>query len=305
MNDLVRLEDLRYLAVLCAGSALATATPTQLDETVAANLFRLYGRIRRSQLSTVAHEIETTLPERRGQGARLAELRAQMRLEDFWGRLRGIGPRRWRPEIELEGFERVQRARARGRGVVLWCTRTASATAIKQAFHRAGAPLAHLSRANHGVSWTTKFAVGIVGPLYCRAENCYLAERVTIPVGGSLAYFKQLRAQLRGNACLSIFGEHLGRQNAEVPFLGATRSFATGAPSLAWSEGASLLMVHCFRTAPLRYRVVIDEPLDVDRSIGRKQFAERAVGEFARRLEAVIRERPEDWQGWTYPAAPS
>ena len=66
-----------------------------------------------------------------------------------------------------------------------------------------------------------------------------------------------------------------------------------------------MLLTACpLRTGPVRYRVVVGEEIPVDRSIGRKEFARKAVIEFARRLEARIKSAPADWQGWSYWAPP-
>ncbi len=299
-RELFRLEDIRDFLALAAGGILATAVPAALDEAASAALLGLHRTLRPAELTAVAERIAAALPERRAEAPRLAAAHALMRLEDTWGRLREIGPRKWRPEIDLVGAERVVEARRRGRGVVLWCSRTASATAIKQAFFRAGMPLHHLSRVQHGARSTSRFATGVVSPLYCRAENPYLAERVKIPLGDSLAYLKTLRARLRANGCVSIFGEHSGRRNAQVPFLGLPRRFAVGAPSVAWAEEAALFTVHASRTGPFRYLISVDEEIPVDRSVDRKRFAARAAAVFARRLEAFIRASPADWQGWSY-----
>jgi lauroyl/myristoyl acyltransferase len=178
--------------------------------------------------------------------------------------------------------------------------RFSSATIIKQAFFQAGLPLTHLSREQHGSPSRTRLGVKIVGPLYCRAENPYLAERVKIPLDGSLGYLNRIRSRLRENACVSIFGEHEGRQSAEVEVLGARWRLALGAPSLAWLEGSELLTVYALRTAPSRYRVVIQEPIVVDRSAPRKVFAARALAQFGERLERLIVAYPGQWQGWSY-----
>ena len=178
--------------------------------------------------------------------------------------------------------------------------RFSSATALKQAFYRAGLPLVHLSRVAHGSSSSTKTGLGLVGPLYCRAENPHLAERIQIPLDGSLGYIHALKRHLHNNRCINIFGEHRGRQNVSATVLGVQRQFALGAPSLAWAEDAALLTVCPLRTGPFRYRVVVEEEMQVDRSIGRKEFARKAVAEFACRLEARIRSAPADWQGWSY-----
>jgi lauroyl/myristoyl acyltransferase len=240
------------------------------------------------------------LPAAAGDSRRFAEEYTAMRLDDMWGRVRGVWRYGWRPVIETEGLERVRKALYRGRGAVLWSMRFSSATAIKQAFFRAGLPLTHLSREQHGSPSRTRLGVRVVSPLYCRAENPYLAERVCIPLDGSLDYLNRLRQRLSENACVSIFGEHEGRQAAEVEVLGARWRFALGAPSLAWLEGAELLTVYALRTGPFQYRVVIDEPIAVDRSAPRKAFAAQALAQFAGRLERLILSYPGQWQGWLY-----
>ena len=227
-----------------------------------------------------------------------------MRLEDMLGRVRGIGLRSWRPEIEIEGLEHVRVALSRGRGVVVWSMRFSSATVLKQAFYNAGLPLVHLSRVSHGASSATRMGLGVVAPLYRRAENPYLADRVSIPMNGSVSYINILKRHLRNNLCVNIFGEHRGRQNATAAVLGAPKQFALGAPSLAWAEGAALLTACPLRIGPFKYRVVVGEEIPVDRSISRKDFARRAVAEFAHRLELRIKSAPADWHGWSYWTSP-
>jgi lauroyl/myristoyl acyltransferase len=82
--------------------------------------------------------------------------------------------------------------------------------------------------------------------------------------------------------------------------LTAELKFATGAPSLAWSEESALLTVSAHREGAYRYRIVIGEEIPVNRSISRKQYAEEAVTALAGRLEDLILRYPSDWQGWAY-----
>lgn len=295
------LADLRKLAALTGGSVAAAVTPQSLDPAVASSLLRLFGIVASRSVEMVATRMAAVLPPSATREPRkLAFDYFRMRLEDMWGRLRGMRRYGWQPEIEIEGMERVVEARSRGRGVILWSMRFSSSTAIKQAFHRAGLPLVHVSREDHGAPSKTKLGVGVIAPMFCRAENPYLAERVQIPLDGSLGYLDELRQRLRDNACVSIFGEHQGMQNVEVQVLGARQHFALGAPSLAWLENSVLLTVYSLRVGPYQYRVVIDKEIPVTRTIPRKQFAAQAVEEFGRRLERLIVAYPTDWQGWLY-----
>jgi lauroyl/myristoyl acyltransferase len=178
--------------------------------------------------------------------------------------------------------------------------RFSSATILKQGFYRQGLPVVHLSRVDHGSSTLTTLGLRIAAPLYCRAENCYLKERVRIPNDESLNYVQTLRDRLRTGNLISIFGEHEGRQNDKAQLLGTTIKLALGAPSLAWLEEAALFTIAPIRVGPFRYRIVIDEAIPVDQAMPRRKFAEQAAQEYARRLEARILQHPADWQGWLY-----
>jgi lauroyl/myristoyl acyltransferase len=298
---LFRWGDIRKLSALGLGALVSAPLPERWDPATAELLFRLHRAAFPREIGRLQKNMARALPGHSPSALRgLAEAHIRMRLEDMWGRVRGIRRFGWNPAVELEGLDRVHEALGRGRGVILWSMRFASATAIKQAFHGHGVPLVHLSREEHGAGSKTKLAVRVVSPLFCRAENPYLAERIRIPLDGSVRYVETVKRRLRANACVSIFGEHQGRQNAEAEVLGARFRFALGAPSLAWSERAALFTVHALRTAPFEYRVVAGEEIPVDRSAPRKAFAGQAAAEFARRLEKLILEHPADWQGWSY-----
>lgn len=286
---------------MTGGTVAAALTPQGWDPAIASILVRLYAVAAPRTVDRVATNMAAVLPPSTAlQPRKLAADYLRMRLEDMWGRLRGMRRFGWRPEIEIEGLERVREARSRGRGVILWSMRFSSSTAIKQVFHRAGLPLVHVSREDHGARTKTKLGVKVVAPMFCRAENPYLAARVQIPLDGSLGYLRDLRKHLRDNACVSIFGEHEGIQNVEVEILGTRRRFALGAPSLAWLENSVLFTVYPLRVGPCHYRVVIDKEIPVTRTIPRRQFAAQAVEEFGRRLQRLIVAHPADWQGWLY-----
>ncbi len=294
------MADLPRVAALGVGGVAAVLTPRRFDPAVAEMLTRLHQVAAPRTAERVYARMRATLPALPDQEAREATRAwTRMRLEDTWGRLRGLRRRAWHPEIEVEGIDSVRAARRAGRGVVLWGMRFASATAIKQGFDQEGLPLVHVSRVDHGAPSTS--ALGLrTASWFCRAENPYLADRVQIPLDGSPRYLMRLRHHLRRGACVSIFGEHEGVQNVEAKVLGTPRFFAPGAPSLAWLEDAALFSVYALRTGPYRYRVVVDPEIPVRRKQPRKAFVEDAVGEFAGRLERLIVAHPADWQGWLY-----
>jgi lauroyl/myristoyl acyltransferase len=276
--------------------------PRRADAALVGAWFRAYRTLAPGTIDRLAGRLERHLPTPwTGESyRRLAEHQVESRIEDMWGRVRGLRREGYTPHIEMDGVEHVRGALARGRGVVCWCMRVGSATVIKRGFREQGLPLTHLSRVEHGSATTTRLGVGVVAPLFRRVEDAAQEERVQIPLGESLAYLKTLSDRLAANRCVSIFGEHPGRQTVEVEILGIRRRLALGAPSIAWRAGAGLVTVYALRESRFRHRVVIEEELPVDRAIPRKEFAEQAVRRFAARLEACILRHPADWHGWFY-----
>ena len=300
-EGLAAWADVTRIAGLAGGALASYLVPPSIDAATAAFLVRMRQRWLPGSLRRVSEKMRRALPvECLADPDEAARAFWLMRLEDTWGRARGVRRLNWRPQVRIEGMDRLETALSRGSGAILWGLRFGSATAMKQAFHQAGRPLIHLSRAEHGSPTNTRLGIGVAAPLYCRAETPYLRERVVIPLDGLPRYLQHLRRRLRENHCLSIFGEHTGRQNVVRRVLTADLEFAVGAPSLAWSEGSALLTVSVHREGPFRYRVQIGEEIPVDRSVPRKLFAETAVTELARRLEELIRRYPSDWQGWAY-----
>lgn len=304
LSPLLRWPDLRRLGALTAGVAADFLWPRRWDVVLLDAWFGVYRLVATHTVDQLAARMRRRLPAP-GDGSdvghrALAEDHVRGRIEDMWGRVRGLRRHGYRPSIEVEGLEHLHGALARGRGALVWCLRVGSATVIKQGFEGCGLPLVHLSRAEHGSATTTRVGIGLVAPLYRRVEDRALLERVQIPLDGSLAYLRTIAERLAANRCVSIFGEHAGRQSVEVEVLGIRRRFALGAPSLAWRGGAGLLTAHAQREGPFRHRLVIDEEIPVDRALPRKRFAEDAVHQFAARLERCIERRPADWQTWFY-----
>jgi hypothetical protein len=293
-------KDVSRLGKLLSGSIAATLLPHRFDEAAVTRLLRLHPSTQPEKVTELAVLMERALASRRsGDWTAIAAQHARVSAENFWGRYRGIGLRGWHPKIEFVGEQRVREALKTGRGAIFWGMRFSSDVVLKQGFYQAGLPLTHLSDAAHGAQESlTTMATSVVSPLFRRAEDRYLAGRILIPDGGGLGYLQTLRDHLRANACVSIFGDSTGRQVVEVPFLHGVGKFATGAPSLAWAEDCALFAPYVIRTGPFEYRVIVDEPIPVDRSLPRKVFVKNAVAEFAHRMELAVEQHPSEWQDW-------
>lgn len=294
-------QDVRRIGTLTCGGLLAQVIPARADPFLTRGLFQAYPLLFAKTLRELETKFRKALPaDSRPDPGAIARDHLLMRLEDTWGLLRGMRRFGWRPEIEWDGFERLEAPLREGRGIVLWSMRFSSATALKQGFYRQGLPFVHLSRTTHGSSTRTTLGLRVAAPLHDRAENCYLADRVQIPLDQSLNYVETLREHLRAGKLVSIFGEHEGRQNYETELLGTKLKLALGAPSLAWLENAALFTIAPIRVGPFRYRIFVDEPIPVDRAMPRREFAQFAAEQYTSRLRARILQYPADWQGWLY-----
>jgi lauroyl/myristoyl acyltransferase len=200
--------------------------------------------------------------------------------------------------VELAGAEHLRRALEAGRGVILWRMHFCENPVFLQGLASHGVSAAHLSDERHGAPSCSRIGLRWTAPLYCRAEAPYVRERIVIPLDRSLGYMRELLDRLGQNAVVSIVGENRGRSNLTVSILGSEVELATGAPALASKSGAALLTAHAVRLGAFHYRLLIHEPIELNRSADRKEFVRQAVDEFARRLEARLIERPSDWMGW-------
>ncbi len=229
----------------------------------------------------------------------LAQRQVRYSIEVNWGRLRSVVRPRWQVAVRIDGIDKVEAALARGKGVILWQASFGGSFLVKIALSRAGFPLVHLSSVTHGPRGPIWNLLGL-RHLYLRSESWFLKERIDIPNGRSLAYLRTLMDCLRKNEVVSIMGENRGRNDITAQVLDLRRQFATGSPSLAWKLGSVLLTAYVIREKLNQYRVVIEDPIQIEYGLNKKKWVEAAVEEFARRLEAAILYHPAGWDGWRW-----
>jgi lauroyl/myristoyl acyltransferase len=219
------------------------------------------------------------------------ELRAQI--------LRDLLRQDWRPDIRIEGTPHIEAALAAGHGAILWISRFAFAdTVAKIGLRRAGYPPTHLSRTIHGFSHS-RFGRQCLNPIQQRMEDRYLAERVILSDSAPAGAMRRLHKVLLQNGVVSITVDSWGAHAAEVPFFDGRLGVATGAPSLAWKTGARLLPVFVVRQ--LRsgtFRLLIDDPLPIERATSKSEAQQIAIARYASRLESHAAAFPGQWRDW-------
>ena len=263
-------------------------------------LARIPGVVEKSLLDKTARAIQSAAVEpdaRRAmtvaydlQGA-VYELRMQ--------NLRAWRPGGWSPKIKVEGAAHLDAALAQGRGAILWVGHFAfNSNTTKMALHRLGHRILHLSRPEHGFS-KTRFGIAILNPVRCIPEDRWLAQRVVFDRRAPAAAMRKLVQALRAGKPVSITaGNWEGSDLAEGELCGGRIAVATGAARLAAATGAALLPVFSVRDPKLGFRVVIEAPIELQRTGEIDALSGAAVAEFLRRHEPWVRGFPDQWRGW-------
>jgi lauroyl/myristoyl acyltransferase len=208
-------------------------------------------------------------------------------------------------ELEIEGRENISNALAANRGVVIWLGDFVySGDAIRQAFHKLGYPLSHMSRPEHGFS-DSVFGVRYLNPFRLRSENRYLRRRFVFDRDKPIAVLTEMSAALKKNEAVSLLAcAYEGKTLAEVPFMNGVTQFAVGAPRLAFKAKCPILPVFAVPKPDVpRFRVVIGKPLRMHSS-RRDEAVLEAATDYAARLEGHVRSFPHLWRGWSQTSLP-
>lgn len=292
-------RDVERLALYCCGYLVTALLPHSLDSWAVQRIQDVNVKLRKGWIRETTRRMKSVLgPFRKGLDFhQLACMYSQMVVEERWGRLRALHRGGWIVATEVDGVDELQRALDGGQGAILWGMSFCGTLVAKIALRRAGISLCHLSDAKHGAPLPpTHLGLRVIAPIHCIPENRFLSERVIIPLDGSLGYIRRLTDRLAAKGCIWVSGEHMAkRQNATTLLFGRQTRFATGAPSLAWKQRSPLLPVHVFREGHFCYHVVIQKPIDADRSRGKRMFVESAVRQFGERLQSCVLNNPADW----------
>jgi KDO2-lipid IV(A) lauroyltransferase len=210
--------------------------------------FRLFPSRRHAALANLA----VILP-RATRRERLRVVRGMMRsynrmMFEFF-RLPHVGRQELLERVAVVGREHLDRALARGKGVVICCTHVGN-------WELAGVVLAHWGYALNAVAgvqlnrWLTPAV---------RETRSELAIRTVAPEDG----FRKLLRGLERNELVALMVDgDIYRHGTPVELFGRETRFPAGPGVLAQRAGASILTGFCERTAPGRFRIVMDPPLE-------------------------------------------
>src|SRR6185503_4036176 len=151
--------------------------------------------------------------------------------------------------VEVVGREHLENAVARGRGVVLCCTHLGN-------WELAAVVLAHWGHTLYAVAGVqlNRWLTGAV-----RDTKSELAIHTVSPEDG---FRKLLRALERNELVALMVDGDIFNHGSRVDFFGRELQFPTGPGVLAQRTGALIICGYCERTAPGKFKIVMEAPLD-------------------------------------------
>jgi lauroyl/myristoyl acyltransferase len=290
----VTLSDLRKALFLFLATPVAWLTPPRLWRPLAAFAARLP-----VYENPKAASLQPGLLELLGgdAGGAFARLRAAY-FQDCLLTLRAWAPWPTRTEVRLHGSDNLEAALGGGRGAIVWVAQTAAGPLVaKMALARAGHPPVHLTRPSHRFS-PTRFGVKVLNPVQTRIEDRYLRERVSQDDAAPAAAFLRLRRRLRENALVSVTAGGEAAESVVVPFFGGGLPLPTGALHLALRTGAPILPLVVMQRGSAAFDVFIGPPLPLSAADPPGEAVVKAAEAWARHVEALVRQAPENWLGW-------
>ena len=131
-----------------------------------------------------------------------------------------------------------------------------------------------------------------------RAARFSASNIEMVPISEDMSHLFTLNAALLDGSIVSMPGDRLfgSQKSLSCDFFGAPARFPAGPFMLAAQRAVAMLAVFVMKEAPRRYRVHIHRIGEgLDAGLPAKSRAQSLAGEFAGRLEAVVRRYPTQW----------
>ncbi len=205
----------------------------------------------------------------------------------------------WSRYVRFRGLERLARARAAGRGVVLMHPHMGPAQLPLHALGVLGWPMHQI-----GGGRVTLVNLSPTGQ-WAAARRAELERRMPVTLHDGRRFLRPVLRALQGGAVLMTAcdatggGEELGRRHTST-VLGQRYPVPVGPVWLAYTSGAPLLTIATHRdperSAP--YIVEIGAEIDFPRDQGREAALVEGAERTARFLDGALRAWPGDWLFW-------
>ena len=198
-------------------------------------------------------------------------------------RLRGLSAARLEQVVRVEGVEHLQRARERGRGIMVVTAHFGSWEVLARAWPLLGEVAAFVARPLDN----PLLEAWIAGIRAAGGNQVIQKQHAFRSVVGILR---------RGGTVAMLIDQNVAReQGVFVDFFGTPACTTAAATLAARRTGATLLPAVCPRTAPGRFTVRIGKEIPVAVTGDHRWDILATTAEATAVLEAFIREHPEQW----------
>jgi len=163
--------------------------------------------------------------------------------------------------------------------------------------------------AGHFANWEVIAAAIVDAGVDCRityraANNPYVDRRIKAgrerygvrlfaPKGGEGA--REIVAALERGESVALMNDQKFNEGIAAPFFGRPAHTASGPTRLGLRAGGRLHPISAQRTGGARFRVVVHEPIVLERTGDRVRDLEAGVAQVNAFMEARVRERPAEW----------
>jgi lauroyl/myristoyl acyltransferase len=206
----------------------------------------------------------------------------------------------WNPDVVLQGGERVEDARARGKGVILWSDPFVHFPILsKRALAEAGYWAWHLSSSGHGIL-NSDLADRFINHRLIEVEQRYLAGRIVFDRQTTMTATRAMMKVLAGNGLISLTNNAYVGAFVTTPFgEGMVLRLAQTPLRLAALQGVPLLPVLTIeRERFRRYEVTVGPDLSLALPPGVANPVQRLAAIYAAYLLDCARAEPLQFGGW-------
>lgn len=199
-------------------------------------------------------------------------------------RLPSLDARKVLDSIEVSGWEHVEEAFSRGGGVVFVTGHIGMWDLAAAGFvTKSGRPVSVLVETLRPPSWNTRVQ--------------QIRKRVGMRAIAVETGLRDMVAALRRKEGLAILADRpVGPEGVPITFFGRRAYVPGGAATLALRTGSPVVPVTVLRKGGgNEYEVLVGEPISIQPSGDPSRDIQALTQRFMERLEAVIREKPEQW----------
>ena len=185
--------------------------------------------------------------------------------------------------VEVEGMERLQQIAASGRPVVFVSGHLSNWEVMPATIVQAGVPCQMTYRAANNPYVDARI----------RASRARYGVKLFAPKGGEGA--RELLEGMERGLSVALMNDQKFNGGIALPFFGRIAHTAAGPSRLALKFGCVLQTMSVQRLKGARFKVVVHEPITVEKTGDRVRDLEAGVAKINAFVEARIRERPAEW----------